>query len=209
MSDGSACFILARDANDKKRARSELDTNVSLRYTALKREYGSNRELMEKVADLEQHVDKQSACIFLFHYALEQETVIGLRHSFSAQDAKKDIKTNELLLAERNAEIARLMELVHDAPKLTKRNEELTELLFQEKRRADALEQRVQHQATSMAGAHQHRVHDIREATLSAINTRALAIFELVQANSEKDVLLSGLVEHIDAMRTAVGATLI
>lgn len=193
-----------------ERTQVVLDNAVALRFKALKREYFEDTEISNTLERLEKEQGQEAACLFLFNHALHQETVIGLRHSFSAQDAKQDIKARDLLLEERNTQIARLMELTQDAPKLRKRNEELEELLIQSTRKTVALEQRVQHQATQLAAAHQGRMQKARDDALSAVNTHVLAIYNAMQApNSDKDSILSAIVEHTDAIRSTVGSILI
>lgn len=187
-----------------------LDNSIALRFNALKREYVEDSDISATVERLEKEQGQSTACLFLFNHALHQETVIGLRHSFSAQDAKQDIKTRDLLLEERNTQISRLMELTQDAPKLRKRNEELEELLIQSTRKTVALEQRVQHQASQLAIAHQVRMQKARDEALSAVNTHVLAIYNAIQAqNLDKDSLLGAIVEHTDAIRSTVGSILI
>jgi len=120
-----------------------------------------------------------------------------------AADSEQESTRLRAQLEERAAHVRTLEAENRERHELRKRNAVLEQELFALQRRAAELEQRLETQAHALAAEYQRRMERARGAAMADINEHYLALVRAPQMQA------NDIVEHIDAIRTAVGRNLV
>jgi hypothetical protein len=120
-----------------------------------------------------------------------------------AVDSEQECARARAQLEERAAHVRTLEAENCERQELRKRNALLEQELFALQRRAAELEQRLETQAHALAAEYQRRMDRARAAAMGEINEHYLALVRAPQ------MAAGDIVEHIDAIRTAVGRSLV
>lgn len=226
--NGSILLSLAQALKDKdkaplKKARTELSTENKTRLLELIEEY---KDVPHLKPVLHQEKDDEVALfILLLKHDVKMEQCRTLFETHKAIALKQDIQAKQLeldaIIESKNREIESLKDLVKTTlnamgnfPKFAQENEQLKQMLFEVERKSSAMEKRLMEQCSTLSGAHQARIHQVREQSTQMLNDEYMKLIthirgELRKNPVDKDSLLEGINEHTDNMRLVVGKSLI
>jgi predicted RNase H-like nuclease (RuvC/YqgF family) len=118
-------------------------------------------------------------------------------------DSEQECVRLRAQLEERSAHVRTLEAENRERHELRKRNAALEQELFALQRRSTDLEKRLESQAHVLAVEYQRRLERARADAMNEINEHYLALLR------EPEMQANDIVEHIDAIRTAVGRSLV
>lgn len=231
MNDGSVIIHLARVlAEERLRAGESLGSH-SVKKQRLEPELSSENQvllsqLIERYQDtphiktiLEQDCEQgMSLLILLLKHDVRMEQCATLFESHKAIALRQDVQAKQCeldaLMACKDKEIASLHELIRTAPKLAQENDNLKQALFDLERKSVELERKLAEQTSALSGAHQARIHQVREQATQMLNDEHAKLTthirgELRKTPVNREALFDGINIHADAMRLVLGKCVI
>lgn len=144
--------------------------------------------------------------------SLQEAEKSSLFNEWRIKDVQKDVQTRDLIIHEKEKQIAFLTSLQQKNEQQADRIKDLEAKLFAQTRAYQQLELRIIKQAEEMGRVHQKRIEDARTAAMGTINEHVQQLQVLFQSQTDskaKEDALCAFVVSTDAIRTAVGINLI
>jgi hypothetical protein len=226
------CETFEKQAAPEKRWRLELDLDSRSQLLHLFEKYKDVPQLRDtvfstykSVEDIPSDANVYPLLMLLKKHEkedLEREVIferyrgVSLKQELTDKDGViQHMKTQyEQMTAQLKSQYDALLSTHAEFAKVYQENETLKAALFQAKRDEAALQTRLDNNTSILTGAFQARIHQVREDSTRLINDEYMKLThhirgELRKTPIDKATLLDGINEHVDAIRLAVGRSII